>query len=44
MAELLKRLGVPASAISLEEKSLNTEGNAREVLLSRMQAHNTFFL
>ena len=31
MADLLKRLGVPASAISLEEKSLNTEGNAREV-------------
>lgn len=31
MAELLKRLGVPAAAIRLEEKSLNTEGNAREV-------------
>lgn len=31
MAELLKRLGVPAASISLEEKSLNTESNAREV-------------
>lgn len=31
MAELLKRLGVPAAAIRLEEKSLTTEDNAREV-------------
>lgn len=31
MADLLQRMGVPATAIRLEEKSLNTEGNAREV-------------
>ena len=31
MSDLLERLGVPTAAISLEEKSLNTEGNAREV-------------
>lgn len=31
MADLLQRMGVPANAIRLEEKSLNTEGNAREV-------------
>lgn len=31
MADLLKRMSVPMAAIRLEEKSLNTEGNAREV-------------
>lgn len=31
MADLLERMSVPLAAIRLEEKSLNTEGNAREV-------------